>query len=202
LLANVYLAEYRFDANPRPDPVNRALTMALTATRLDPENAYAHCWLAIVHFFQKDNAKFEAEAKRALDLNPNDPEILADIGHFLAYMGEFDRGTELSRRAQALNPLHPGWYHFASARYHYHEGAYEEMLVDIARISMPDFYWTHLLNAAALGQLGREEAARSLEQMNKLKPDISVAAEMHKWNLAPDDFDHIMEGLRKAGHPE
>ena len=137
-----------------------------------------------------------------MDLNPNDPEILADVGHFLAFMGEFDRGTELSRRAQALNPLHRGWYNFANARFHYHEGVYEEMLIDVARISMPDFYWTHLLNAAALGQLGREEAGWSLEQMNKLKPGISVAAEMYKWNLATAHFDHIMEGLRKAGHPE
>lgn len=199
LLANVYLAEYRFDVNKRPNPVDRALAMALTATRLDPQNAYAHCWLAIVHYFRKDNGKFEAEAKRALDLNPNDPEILAEIGHYLSYMGEFKRGIKLSERAQALNPLHPGWYHFGFARFHYHRCLYEEMLVDIQRISMPNFYWTHLLNAAALGQLGRGEARLSLEKMKELKPGISVHEEMHKWNLSPRDFDHLMDGLRKAG---
>ncbi|MFT4823313.1 MAG: tetratricopeptide (TPR) repeat protein [Cryomorphaceae bacterium] len=199
LLANVYLAEYRFDVNKRPDPVDRALEMASTATRLDPQTAYAHCWLAIVHYFRKDNGKFEAEAKRALDLNPNDPEILAEIGHYLSYMGEFKRGIKLSKRAQALNPLHPGWYHFGFARYHYNRCMYEEMLVDVQRISVPSFYWTHLLDAAALGQLSRGEGSLSLEKMKELKPGISVREEMHKWNLAPRDFDHIMDGLRKAG---
>ena len=48
LLANVYLAEHRFAANPRPDPIERALAMALKATQLDPQSAYARCWLAIV----------------------------------------------------------------------------------------------------------------------------------------------------------
>ena len=202
MLANVYLAEHRFNANPRPDPVDRALKMALSATRLDPQNAYAHCWLAIVHFFRKDNAKFEAEAKIALDLNPNDPEILADIGHFLAFMGEFERGTELSKRAQQLNPLHPGWYLFGSAMFHYHQHAYEDMLADVQRISMPNFYWTHLLNAAALGQLGRSEAAASLDQITKLRPGMSVTAEMKKWNLPPHGFEHVLEGLQKAGYPK
>jgi TolB-like protein len=199
LLANVYLAEYRFDTNPRPDPIGRALRMAQTATALDPQNAYAHCWLAVVHFFLRENDKFEAEAQRALSLNPNDPEILADIGHFLAFMGEFERGIELSRQAQLLNPLHPGWYHFSFCRYHYDKRSYQEALADVQRASMPDFYWTHLLSAASLGQLGKPEARASVDRIFQLKPKFSAAAELEKWNAAPRDFDHLMEGLRKAG---
>jgi len=123
LLANVYLAEHRFEMNPRPDPIGRALTHAVCATQLDPRNAYARCWLAIVHFFRGENEKFETESQLALRLNPNDPETLADIGHYLAFMGEFERGVELSRRAQELNPLHPGWYYFSFARLDYNRKA-------------------------------------------------------------------------------
>ncbi len=199
LLANVYLAEHRFDANPRPDPIGRALALAETATRLDPQNAYARCWLAIVHFFRGENEKFNTEAQRALDLNPNDPEILADIGHFLAFMGEFERGVELSRRAQQLNPLHPAWYYFSFARYHYDRREYEETLADVERIGMPHFYWTHLLRTAALGQLERPEADASLARIYEVKPDFDAPTELQKWNAAPDDLEHLLEGLRKAG---
>ncbi len=200
LLANVYLAEYRFEVNKRPDPIDRALYMALKATQLDPQNAYAHCWLAITHFFQKDIGKFELEIQRALDLNPNDPEILAEAGHYLSYMGDFDRGVKLSEKARQLNPLHPGWYNFSFARYHYHLCQYAKVLTDIQWISMPTFYWTHLLRAAALGQLGKSnEAKQSLTRMTSLKPDICVADEMNKWNLSAHDFDHVMQGLKMAG---
>jgi len=202
LLANVYLAEHRFAANPRPDPIGRALTMALKATQLDPQSAYARCWLAIVHFFQKDIGKFEAEAQRALDLNPNDPEILAEVGHYLSFRGEYQRGSDLSDRAKALNPLHPGWFHFSSALLHFHQRRHEEVLVDVQRISMPDFYWAHLLNAAAFGHLGRRDASVSLAKMKAVKPGVSAAGEIHKWNVAPQDCAHIMAGLRKAGHDE
>ena len=36
LLANVYLGEHRFEMNPRPNPIGRALVHALAATHLDP----------------------------------------------------------------------------------------------------------------------------------------------------------------------
>lgn len=202
LLANVYLAEHRFEANPRPNPIGRALDMAQKAVELDPQNAYARCWLAIVHFFQLHNNKFEAEAERALALNPNDPETLADIGHYYAFMGQFERGLELNRRARELNPLHPGWYYFASARYHYDRREYDEMLNDVQRVALPHFYWGHLLNAAAQGQLGMPEAAASLKTIYDLKPHFSARVELNKWNAARDDLDHLMDGLRKAGLEE
>ena len=151
LLANVYLGEHRFEMNPRPNPIGRALTHALAATQLDPQNAYARCWLAITHFFRGQNERFEAEAQLALSLNPNDPETLADVGHYYAFMGQFERGAALSKRAQDLNPLHPGWYHFSFARLHYHEKNYKQTIADVEKIGLPHFYWTHMLSAAAKG---------------------------------------------------
>jgi len=92
-----------------------------------------------VHFFRGENEKFEAEAQLALSLNPNDPETLADVGHYYAFMGQFERGVELSRRAQQLNPSHPGWYHFSFARLHYHEGKYQQTIADVEKAGCRSF---------------------------------------------------------------
>jgi TolB-like protein len=202
LLANVYLAEHRFEVNPQQESLQRALAMAQRSVALDPQNAYARCWLAIVYFFQGKNANFESEAERALKLNPNDPEILADIGHYLSFMGAFARGIELSRRAQQLNPLHPGWYWFSFARFHYDQQDYAETVADVERISLPHFYWTHLLQAASLGQMGDPAAPVALARIFDCKPDFSAARELRKWNAAPDDMEHLMAGLRRAGLQE
>ena len=199
LLANVYLAEHRFGFNPLPDPVGRALRAADKAVSLDPLNAYARCWLAIAHFFRKESDQFYAEAERAISLNPNDPETLADVGHYLAFMGEFQKGIELAKRAQALNPLHPGWYFFTFARCHYDQRDYETALSDVERIGMPHFYWSHMLKSAILGQLGLAEASQSFARACELKPDLDPPTELDKWNTAPGDKKHILEGLRKAG---
>ena len=200
LLANVYLAEHRFGSNPRPDPIGRSLRMARRAVELDPQNAYARCWLAVVHFFRHENENFETEAQRALALNPNDAETLADIGHFYIWMGEFEKGMDLTRQAVALNPLHPGWYYFAFAQYNYDRRDYAQVVADVEKVDMPNFYWTPFIKAAALGQSGEtERAAVELARMPELKPGISAREEIEKWNCAPDHAAHLMEGLRKAG---
>lgn len=199
LLANVYLGEHRFEMNPRPNPIGRALTHALAATRLDPQNAYARCWLAIVHFFRGENDKFETEAQLALSLNPNDPETLADVGHYYAFMGQFERGTELSRRAQELNPLHPGWYYFSFGRLHYSRKQYEETIADMEKVGLPHFYWMHMLTAAAKGQLGHADAKDALARIFDVKPGFAARVELKKWNAAADDLEHIIDGLKKAG---
>ena len=86
-------------------PIGRALVHALAAMPLDPQNAYARCWLAIVHLLRGENDKFEAQSQLALGLNPNDPETLADVGHYLAFMGEFERGAELKKWNAAPDDL-------------------------------------------------------------------------------------------------
>jgi TolB-like protein len=203
LLANVYLAEHRFGSNPKPDPIGRALRTARRAVELDPQNAYARCWLAIVHFFRHENENFETEAQRALALNSNDAETVADIGHYYIWMGEFEKGMDLTRRAVALNPLHPGWYYFAYAQYDYNQRDYAESVADVDKTDMPNFYWSPLIKAAALGQLGETgRAAVELTRMRELKPGISARTEIEKWNCAPDHAAHLMEGLHKAGLAE
>jgi hypothetical protein len=101
-----------------------------------------------------------------------------------------------------LNPLHPGWYHFSFARYHYDRREYDDVLADVQRGGMTDFYWSYLLKAAAEGQLGRPEASGTLQKVYELKPQFSAPAELRKWNTAPEDFDHLMAGLHKAGLPK
>lgn len=200
LLANVYLAEHRYGFNVRPDAIGRAMQMAQAAIRLDPQNAYAHCWLAIVHFFRRENERFEAEAQRALALNSNDPEILADIGHYYAFMGQFERGCELTRHAIALNPLHAGWYHFSFARLHYDRRDYTAVLADIENIDLPNFYWTWLMRIAVFGQLGDTgRATEAIAHLHAIRPVFDARAELLKWNAAYDDLEHLVKGLRKGG---
>ncbi len=203
MLANVYLAEHRFDANPRPDPIGRATAMAEKAIELDPQNSYARCWRAIIHFFNHDNARFDAEARRALALNPNDPETLAEMGHYYAYMGDYERGAALTRRAIELNPLYPGWYHFSFVRERLAAHDYPGVLAEVRKINMPQFYWTWLIEAAARGHLGDAEGAMAaLAQAREQVPGFDPRAELRKWNATPEAFEQVMEGLRKAGYED
>jgi tetratricopeptide (TPR) repeat protein len=177
--------------------------MAEKAIELDPQNAYARCWLAIIYFFRHENEGFRNEAQRALALNPNDPEILAEMGHYYSFLGEYDLGVELTRRAIILNPLHPGWYHFSFARKHLSDGDYTAAIADVRKINLPGFYWTWLIKASAFGHLGELESAQdSLSQLKSLVPGFSASKELKKWNAHPDAFKQIIKGLELAGYSD
>ena len=199
VLSNLYLAEHRWGFNPLPHALERARKHALRAIELDPYDAYGHCFLALTNFFEHQIERFGTGAERALALNPNDPEIVALLGTYFTNLGKYDKGLGLVRRAMRLNPVHPGWYHSGFVHYRYDQQDYEGALAELNKIEHATI-WTHLMTAAACGQLGRTTEARSAADMLiVLCSEASLAEEIRKWNYPQEHTEHMVDGLRKAG---
>jgi len=69
----------------------------------------------------------------------------------------------------------------------------------VRNTGLTEFYWTHLLIAAAKGQLGHADAGDELARIFELHADFSAQAELHKWNISAENRVSILAGLRKAG---
>jgi TolB-like protein len=200
-LSLMYLEEHKHDFNPRPDSLGRALSAARRAIELDPACQQGYVALAQTQFFRKDFGAFRIASDRAIALNPLDGSTVAMMGILMAYTGDWGRGLATAERALHLNPHHPGWYRFAEFWERYRKGEYAEALEVVEKISMPSYFYTHVVAAAVNGQLGRAEAARAaLDELAALVPDFASKAyvELGKW--ASDDLvDQLVDGLRKAG---
>ena len=132
VLANIYAQEHRFGYNPRPelyDSYERSLTAAYRAVEIEARNPTAQLMLANALFDRRNLAGFRAAGERAIDLNPNDPDLLAHYGMRLIFIGEWERGVALVTKAIALNPEHPRWYLHPIIYYHYQTRDYERALV-------------------------------------------------------------------------
>ena len=117
-LSFVYLDEFRYKQNIRPesDPLKRSLAAAERAAELDPFSALAKQALFTSHHFNGDGTAFRKYGLQAVELSPNNPEVLADFGGKLAlYYGEWDRGMTFVQRAMELNPNPPAWFHITEA---------------------------------------------------------------------------------------
>src|SRR4029450_2688100 len=110
--------------------------------------------LASACFYSRDEAGLLEAAARVLKLNPRNSNAIAWIGALFDHKGEYDRGCALIERAMALNPAHPGWYHFAAFDRHFARAEFAEALRAPHRVNIPDFMWMHFALAAAAGQLG------------------------------------------------
>jgi TolB-like protein len=201
MLSMLYRGEYAQGFNPRPDPLKRALAAAQRAVDLAPSSHLAYFAQATSLFFLKDTLAFDVAAQRCLTLNKMDGSTAAFMGLLMGAHGDWDRGCELVEVATQLNPNHPGWYRLASFWKAYHNRQYREALEAALRINMPSYFHTHSALAASLGQLGQRDAGKkAIHDLLVLRPDFAQAAryEYGKW-YAPEDVEHILEGLRKAG---
>ena len=199
----VYLDEHRFRFNPRPGSLDRALEVTRRAVELDPTNQDAHLVLATVLFHRHELDSFFAEAERTLALNPNNTGPLAGVGLYMAYAGQWERGVALVRKAAALNPVHPGWFHFAYFHDHFRKGEYAAALAEAQKINAPQFWRMHVVLAAAYAELGQMNEARAAAmEAQRLYPGDTLAQVetfYRDFNVAPELSAKIVEALRKAG---
>jgi TolB-like protein/Tfp pilus assembly protein PilF len=199
MLSWVYAHEFGHGFNPRPGPLDRALAAARRAVDLAPSNPLACQTLAVALFFHKDYAACRSACERALALNPLDGS--SEPMFLMAFMGDWERGCSLIRRAMELNPHHPAWYRIMLALHDYQKQAYRAALDEIVRANIPGFFWSNVVIAAAQGQLGDRHAARAaLDALRAQKPEFleSPAELIGRWFDARF-ADHLLEGLRLAG---
>jgi adenylate cyclase len=202
-LAQMYFEEYKYGWNPRPQPIERALTATRKALELDPQEQWAHYVEALILYVrEKDLNLFYEAAERAIALNPNNAFILADLGLWMVYSGRFERGKALVEKAMVLNPLHADWIHFALFLDHYRKGEYREALGVQLKMNVPNNQGIQAGLAAVYGQLGDTEKAKAaLDHILQLWPEF--AKDPRAWfvrrRFSVKLLESLMDGLRKAG---
>jgi adenylate cyclase len=104
-----------------------------------------------------------------------------------------------------LNPRDPisGFTESLIAASYYLEGNYEATveIVERCMVQYPEFARVRRYLVAALGQLGRRvEAATALSELLAIAPDLADMLIRNRPSyLRPEDHEHILDGLRKAG---
>jgi adenylate cyclase len=190
----------------------RSMTFAERALKLDESDYQAHISLAWPLLYSGEFEQMKKHIDRAIMLNPNDADTLANASYLLAMYGDTSAGIACGESAARLNPRHPDWYPsflsttlFTARRY---EDAFE------LRRKLPDYFIdSTFYGAAILAQLGRLDEARqwaqrAVERLSQRpggarqakKSCVQIMLENNPYRL-PEDQQHFADALRKAGVP-
>ena len=144
-----------------------------------------------------------SEAERAIVLNPNFAEGHVSLGEALHYSGRSEEALAYFDRAMVLNPHFPDvLFHFQALAL-FQLGKYEKAVGLLKRrlARNPGTDVSRALLAASYGHLGRlDEARAEWREVLRVNPDYSL--EYRRKVLPykyPEDFERIVDGLRKAG---
>ncbi|MCP5075783.1 MAG: hypothetical protein GY947_21145 [Rhodobacteraceae bacterium] len=202
-LAFNYLEAKKRSYDTPADWEQLARAAAAKALDADRDNADAHYALAILsRMVGEDMDVYRALAQRAIDLNPNDSWILADLGTWLAYSGEWEKGEEWISRARELNPkLHPGY----NNPFHLHafvRGDYEEARNIRLNMGPVRNYMGMASLTASYAMNGEQQKAEELlARIREETPDSlkDPRAPFRARGMPTELIEGLMEGLRKAG---
>ncbi|WP_368669846.1 adenylate/guanylate cyclase domain-containing protein [Roseibium sp. RKSG952] len=192
--------DWRYSWTTDPDTaLDKALVYAQRAVELDPSDARGFGELGYVHLYRKEHDAAIESYKRALSLNPNDADMHSDYADAMAHSGQNETAIEYLQRAMRLNPYFPDQYlwHLAGAYFNLQE--YSQTVQHVSKMNNPTE--GQRLLAASFAHMGKLDAARDIaDRHRKAHPNFSLK----RWeNVQPDrrpeDTQHFVEGLKKAG---
>ena len=203
-LAISNLLDYVNQWSPSPSTsIEQAELFATRAVALDDLYPYAHCALGIISLHLRRHDMAIREDERTISLAPNLADGHEALGNALHYSGRSEEALACFDRAMALNPYYPDlWLHF-QAQAMFQLGRYEDAVASLKRrlVRNPDTDVSRVLLAASYGHLGRFDEARvEWQEVFRINPDYSL--EYRRKVLPyknPDDFELVVDGLRRAG---
>lgn len=198
-LATTYLHDWFWSDTTEPVD-QRAYDYAHRAITLDDQESRCHLVLGRVQLHRKNFEPAIYHHRRCVEQNPNDADIMANMGMLLTFIGQPEEGIAWIESAMELNPYHPDWYcedlgqSFATA------GRYEDAIAAFSRIADPPL-WVRFWMAACHGHLGNKAAiATSVAALRQEASDVDWEAFARKEPFRHEaDVGRLIEGVAKAG---
>jgi adenylate cyclase len=204
-LALLYIDTYRFGFGASQvsfDPLQRAAELADKSIELAPNASHGYLAKSMALWFLHDVEGSIQAARRGLEVNPYDTDLLADLGLRLAQRARWDEAMPLIREAYARNPGAPVGYHIATFLHEYMTGDYQAALESANKVQTPNVLYGAVARAIAHAQLGHmDEARRSVAEILAIDPHYGshVREDLAKRNHVPEIIEAVAQGLEKAG---
>ena len=183
-----------------------ALKYATLAIARDDDEAWGHWAMGGYHMFCGQHDRALAAYEKALELNPNDADVLNDFGQCLSYAGFAKEGIEAVRKAMRLNPHYPEYWVMQLGPIYFDARRYEDAISTLEGLQSLHAISVQLYLAASHAALGHADRAQAeVARVIVLDPQATIkscAPSLFAPYKLQSDREHLRENLLKAGLPE
>jgi adenylate cyclase len=182
------------------------LEFANAAIERDDDESWGHWALAAYCRYHGQHDRSLREFQRAIDLNPNDADVLAGYSFCLSQEGQPAAALKTIRKAMRLNPHYPDWYTEGLALAYYEGGMFQDAIDTLANMRNTDNVIADLFLAAChISVNNTREAAKTIQRVLQLDPTATIskwAQSEHFPYSKPELLERLQQRLRSAGLPE
>ncbi len=181
--------------------LSEAFEKARRAIEIDPDSEMGHWALADALITQGNYEMGLAQYDKAIEINPNNPDIIVTKGTELAMCGRHDEGLRLIEEGIAFNRHPPEWYAWHLGIAQFCAGHFEQAITAFNRMNQHNKD-THSYLAACYGLLDKmESASQHVAELMRLDEAINPGriVDLHD-NLPNDVLQNLADGLDAAFH--
>ena len=201
-----YLCDWAFWDDPSDQALDKADEHALKLQSLAPEDAQTYRLLSRVLTLKHQYDEASQCVERALRINPNDGDIIANKGLFLLYCGHHEESIVWFDKVLALHELTPHTIdimQYWKALAYFIGGKYQIAISTLKAISGLE-YVRNLLFASCYAQLDEADKAKeSCNYLLEIRPNLQLSDIGLCENFRrKEDYNHLYRALEKAGVPQ
>lgn len=202
-LAHSYLVFYGHSDDPKHE-LALALEHADKAIEVDPAFALGHSALGVIHTVKRNHRDAVTETRRAVALEPNDPNAHLYLAASLMFSGDNPEALSAINEAIRLDPIkvRTPYLNLRSAIL-FNLGRYDEAIKsfedNLAR-GGPEAPTTTLVRALSYAKTGQMETARAVVAgLNATAPDLDVNHWINIWAGPVGRADEAIRTFRELG---
>ncbi len=200
-LAWMHLFEIELgSAVDKADLLKQAIVAAKKSISIGSNSLLGHWALGYAYALDRDVSRGLVEIEKALEINPDDPDLMITKGTLLSFLGRLDEGIEQIQRGIDFNKQTPDWYFWDLGRAYFAGHQWQESIDAFRRLHNQNKETLVFLVACCVQTDNVAEAEGYMDELLAIDPETGPEEIEETYSYLSADTLRLLVDSIKVGY--